>query len=140
MCICLKQKLNFDFLSFSQLSKMGFRQGSCLGKDGTGRAEPVPIEMNAGRKGLGTGKRAGLQSLSDDQSKQSAPVRAADFLDSKKHAFEASRMQRELDTARRVCKSLDQECGIRQADAWMTPDELEQSTDDAAALEASPPS
>ncbi len=123
---------------------MGFRKGNCLGKEGTGRAEPVPIGIHVGRKGLGlTGKRGGLQSLQcldDEHTKQSAPLRAENFLDSKKNAFEVSRMQRELDTARRACKSLDLECGIRQADAWMSQDDLQQNTEDTAALEARSPS
>jgi hypothetical protein len=119
---------------------MGFRKGDCLGKDGTGRTEPIPIGIHTGRKGLGgTGKRESMHFLHGDHVKQGDPIRADVFLDSKKNAFEASQMQRELDAARRICKSLDLECGIRQPDAWITPDELQQSTEDAAAFEASSP-
>lgn len=38
---------------FSLLQKMGYKPGMALGKTGTGRAEPVPINLRSGRGGLG---------------------------------------------------------------------------------------
>ncbi len=117
---------------------MGFRKGDCLGKEGTGLIEPIRIGGHIGRKGLGGMGKRGLP-LQADRTQHSTLERVDAFLDSKKNAFEASRMQRELDAARRVCKSLDLECGIRQTDAWMSQVELQQTTEEAAALEASSP-
>merc|ERR1719158_427162 len=38
---------------FAMLAKMGYKAGDSLGKDNTGRVEPVGVEVKVGRGGLG---------------------------------------------------------------------------------------
>ncbi|XP_031091305.1 G patch domain-containing protein 11 isoform X1 [Ipomoea triloba] len=40
-------------IGFKMLKQMGYTPGSTLGKDGSGRAEPVALEIRRGRAGLG---------------------------------------------------------------------------------------
>nr|GMD00230.1 G patch domain-containing protein 11 [Ipomoea batatas] len=40
-------------IGFKMLKQMGYTPGSTLGKDGSGRAEPVAVEIRRGRAGLG---------------------------------------------------------------------------------------
>ncbi|CAH9079342.1 unnamed protein product [Cuscuta epithymum] len=40
-------------IGFKMLKQMGYIPGSCLGKDGSGRVEPVGLEIRRGRAGLG---------------------------------------------------------------------------------------
>lgn len=40
-------------IGFKMLKQMGYSPGSTLGKDGSGRAEPVALEIRRGRAGLG---------------------------------------------------------------------------------------
>ena len=35
---------------FAMLAKMGYTPGTSLGKDGTGRKDPVPIQIKGSRK------------------------------------------------------------------------------------------
>merc|ERR1719147_398430 len=38
---------------FAMLAKMGYKAGESLGKDNTGRVEPISVTVKAGRGGLG---------------------------------------------------------------------------------------
>jgi hypothetical protein len=118
----------------SQLSKMGFRNGDRLGKDGKGRAEPIAIGTKNGRMGVGLKQKGRVNGLdSFDTSNQNSE----NFLDVKKKAFEFSKMQRELDAARRLCREMDSECGIKQSHPWLADDEPRQNLEDAAASQES---
>lgn len=41
-------------IGFKLLKQMGYTPGSALGKEGSGRAEPVSLEIRRGRAGIGT--------------------------------------------------------------------------------------
>lgn len=41
-------------IGFKLLKQMGYTPGSALGKEGSGRAEPVSVEIRRGRAGIGT--------------------------------------------------------------------------------------
>ncbi|KAJ7390832.1 G patch domain-containing protein 11 [Desmophyllum pertusum] len=49
----LASALDSSNKGFAMLQKMGFKHGMGLGKDGTGRAEPIPLAVKADRGGLG---------------------------------------------------------------------------------------
>ncbi|CAH3122400.1 unnamed protein product [Porites lobata] len=49
----LASALDSSNKGFAMLQKMGFKHGMGLGKDGTGRAEPIPLSIKADRGGLG---------------------------------------------------------------------------------------
>lgn len=49
----LETPLDESNKGFAMLSKMGFKKGMGLGKEGHGRSEPISIKIKAGRSGLG---------------------------------------------------------------------------------------
>jgi hypothetical protein len=98
----------------NQMSKMGFR-GAGLGKDGTGRTEPLPIAIAKGRAGLGVQERKRREAqvaLSAQQGRESS------FLDAQRRAFEVSRLQRELAQALSACRELDAASGAPRSAWW----------------------
>ncbi len=98
---------------------MGFREGSGLGKDGSGRAEPVSIGIGNGRLGLGVmeEKRRELEEAFQNQKRAETSLRES-FLDSKKRTFETSKVLRDLEKAQKACEELDVASGILQSDLW----------------------
>ncbi|KAK2723586.1 G patch domain-containing protein 11-like [Artemia franciscana] len=49
----LETAISSESKGFAMLQKMGYKPGAGLGKSGEGRVEPIPIEIKAGRSGLG---------------------------------------------------------------------------------------
>ncbi|ENN71384.1 angiogenic factor with G patch and FHA domains 1-like isoform X1 [Dendroctonus ponderosae] len=49
----LDESITSENKGFKLLSKMGWKEGESLGKDGTGRIEPVKVVSNAGTAGMG---------------------------------------------------------------------------------------
>ncbi len=98
---------------------MGFREGSGLGKDGSGRAEPIAIGIGNGRLGLGVmeEKRRELEEAFQNQKRTETSLRES-FLDSKKRTFETSKVLRDLEKAQKACEELDVASGILQSDLW----------------------
>jgi hypothetical protein len=98
---------------------MGFREGSGLGKDGSGRAEPIAIGIGNGRLGLGVmeEKRRELEEAFQNQKRTETSLRES-FLDSKKRTFETSKVLRDLEKAQKACEELDVANGILQSDLW----------------------
>ena len=113
---------------------MGFRNGDRLGKDGSGRTEPIAIGINNGRKGIGLKDKRDENSLEISNTSTRSP---RSFLDAKKQAYEFSTVQRELDAVRRTCRLLDAESGVKHSDLWKIQDEPREKAEDVAVMQES---
>lgn len=61
---------------------MGYQPGHGIGKGNTGRTTPVPIEIKAGKQGLGIAENRKRKKLHDDQQR----IQRGQFLKSITHA------------------------------------------------------
>lgn len=104
----LNKKVGPDNKGFSLLTKMGYKPGQGLGVDAKGRADPVPVEILSGREGLGfaSKKREQIELKRRAQLVRQLEVQS-EFRDIMAARFRHSRIQRQLEAARRVCFRLD---------------------------------
>ena len=102
---------------------MGFQEGSGLGKDGSGRSEPISIGIGNGRVGLGVleEKRRAALEASALQKQQESGLRET-FLDLRKRGFEVTKVTRELEKAQKACEELDVAAGILESELWASRD------------------
>lgn len=115
-----------DNKGFQMLAAMGYQQGQGLGKGQAGRSAPVPVQMKAGRHGLGVqenkkrrqqqieqqqeergSKRTRMQQDMQVEHKATSAVRAAN-----------RRAEGQLLQARQVCETLDRRKGLESSEMW----------------------
>eukprot|EP00039_Didymoeca_costata_P018110 m.332158 g.332158 ORF g.332158 m.332158 type:complete len:268 (-) comp16889_c0_seq1:1011-1814(-) len=111
---------------FAMLVKMGFKVGEGLGKDGSGRQEPVPIHVKQGKQGLGkerakkeqeeAKKRVHVARLA--QKERATQRSAADFRARKRLEFIEKQAERDLPPSQRACEQLDLTAGIQSNELW----------------------
>lgn len=126
----LKNALTSDNKGFAMLQKMGYKKGMGLGKEGTGRAEPVPIEVKADRGGLGRQadvkrkqqlrERLEVESMRKRQ-KMIHQLRG-DFRQRMREKFDDKNVGKDLHNSQKTCQYLD---GVKGIDtpvvAWYWP-------------------
>uniref|UniRef100_A0A0B6Z892 G patch domain-containing protein 11 n=1 Tax=Arion vulgaris TaxID=1028688 RepID=A0A0B6Z892_9EUPU len=116
----LKSSIGSDSKGFALLQKMGYKPGMGIGKHGTGRVEPVSIELKSGRSGLGRDsemKRKATE-MNNMRAVMAVKRRKADesrkdtFMDRLKERFSYKNLEKDLRTAQKACLQLDQQEGI----------------------------
>ncbi|KAH9507291.1 G patch domain-containing protein 11 [Bulinus truncatus] len=116
----LTASIPIESKGFALLQKMGYKPGMGIGKKGTGRIEPVTIEVKNNR--LGLGKDADMKrkahEMSHMRTKMEAKRAKADekrqenFMGRLKERFSSISVERDLKKAQKVCLQLDQEQGL----------------------------
>ncbi|XP_063713598.1 G patch domain-containing protein 11-like [Symsagittifera roscoffensis] len=105
---------------FALLSKMGFKEGSGLGKSGDGIKDPVPISMKVDRSGLGTEtvrnekKKKAEKMIEEVRSMRdrAMSMQRDQFRSEKQSQFYERRLFGVLRNNQRVCFKLDSEKGL----------------------------
>nr|WHI95064.1 G patch domain-containing protein 11 [Pinctada fucata] len=96
---------------------MGYKPGMSLGKKGEGRSEPVPIEIHAGRGGLGRDSGLKRRAESVNAARQDAlkkrlkldSQRKDKFLQRMSEKYTGQQTDRDLVKSQKVCLQLDQQ-------------------------------
>merc|ERR1719228_1088216 len=137
----LSKTIDSSNKGFAMLAKMGYKPGASLGKDGTGRLEPIGIKVKEGRSGLG--REAVLKDIEMKKQKlrERRAIRAAQEFDPvafraqmrEKHL--AKRTESDLYRAQKVCRDLDTAKDILEpADLWFWPKEPEEEKEEVESL------
>ncbi|CAH8439634.1 unnamed protein product [Schistosoma turkestanicum] len=87
---------------------MGYVPGKGLGKNATGIADPVSIEIPQGREGLGFASEKNERIMFRENLRQQIQMAYKDeFRSTMAVRFRQNRLNRQLDVARRICQDLD---------------------------------
>ncbi|KAK6183673.1 hypothetical protein SNE40_011104 [Patella caerulea] len=117
-----KSSLTSDNKGFGLLQKMGFKPGMVLGKHGTGRAEPVEINLKLGRGGLGQeaekkrkqNEKVARWTEMNMKRKKMESKNQENFKKQMKDKFVNTEAERDLRKSQKVCEQLDSEKGIQE--------------------------
>lgn len=139
----LDKRLDTSNKGFAMLQKMGYKQGESLGKDNTGRVDPIPIEVKAGRSGLG--REAAVKQIHEAKSElrrrhaearaQSAErqreMTAQEFRTSLARKNRSRRTESDLYTSQKTCHQLDTVKGFTDAvEPWFWPEQTRVTEDE----------
>ncbi|KAK7504149.1 hypothetical protein BaRGS_00004453 [Batillaria attramentaria] len=121
----LTTAITSDNKGFSLLQKMGYKPGMVIGKKGTGRAEPVPIEIKTDRGGLGREtevkrKQEEVQAMRASMAakRQRLEVKQKQsFLQHMSDKFASKTTEKDLRTSQKACYQLDTENEAEQLQA-----------------------
>eukprot|EP01098_Paradermamoeba_levis_P012464 TRINITY_DN5461_c0_g2_i1.p1 TRINITY_DN5461_c0_g2~~TRINITY_DN5461_c0_g2_i1.p1 ORF type:complete len:287 (-),score=96.51 TRINITY_DN5461_c0_g2_i1:321-1127(-) len=104
----LNRKIDEDNKGFKMLKMMGYKPGQGLGKEESGRAEPIPINIPAGRTGLG--KAAQLLEQRQKKAKEEL-VTAASFQQRMKEKYGNKKAYGQWKQCLYLCEQMDREKG-----------------------------
>ncbi|CAL1529400.1 unnamed protein product [Lymnaea stagnalis] len=118
----LSSTISSESKGYAMLQKMGYKPGMGIGKLGTGRTEPVPIELKTGRSGLGRDtemKRKAtemnnMRAVMAVKRRKAAEKDKETFMGRMSERFNERNVWRDLNTAQKACLQLDQEQGISE--------------------------
>ncbi|DBB01251.1 TPA: hypothetical protein ACH3X1_001120 [Trebouxia sp. C0004] len=119
-------QLNVLARGFQMLAAMGYQPGRGLGRGLTGHAAPIPVQLKAGRLGLGIeqSKKRKLQELEQQQKEQDlkrARMQQDMWVEhTATTAMKAAhrRAEAQLLQARQVCETLDRRKGLESSEMW----------------------
>ncbi|XP_002731571.3 G patch domain-containing protein 11-like [Saccoglossus kowalevskii] len=126
----LQNELSSDNKGFALLQKMGYKKGMGLGKQGTGRSVPVPIEIKTGRGGLG---REALLKRKQENAERLHRERMAkrvkdeerereDYRDRTSTTFIQRLMDKDLFQSQKACEHLDRQKNLEEpVEKWYWP-------------------
>jgi len=109
----LQTSIDSSNKGFALLAKMGYKPGTSLGKDNTGRTEPVPITVKAGRGGLGRDeavrrfKERKQKILEERAKKLVADFDPNAFRAQMREKHMSKRLESDLWKAQKSCRQLD---------------------------------
>jgi len=113
---------------FAMLAKMGFKPGTSLGKNNTGRAEPVEVVVKVGKEGLG--REAAMKRLAEEKCRILEERARKCVTDFDPAAFRAQmrekhlarRTESDLFKAQKSCRELDEKKEFSEpAEKWFWP-------------------
>ncbi|XP_014636600.1 PREDICTED: G patch domain-containing protein 11 isoform X1 [Ceratotherium simum simum] len=136
--IGLKNALGSENKGFALLQKMGYKSGQALGKSGDGIVEPIPLNVKAGKSGLGHEallKRKAEEKLESYRRKihmkNQAEAKAAEqFRMRLKNKQDEVKLEGDLRRSQRACQQLDTQKNIqvpREVWYWLR---LEEETEE----------
>ncbi|XP_070576474.1 G patch domain-containing protein 11-like [Ptychodera flava] len=150
----LNKELSSNNKGFALLQKMGYKKGMGLGKEESGRSEPVPLEIKTGRGGLGRETAVKRQQAVSERLQQELmrkrmkreELDRGDFLQRMSEKFADRETEKDLHKSRKACEQLDRAKDVEQPDvAWFWPiyktpksDESEEEGEDAEEEEEEP--
>lgn len=107
-------------IGFKMLSKMGFKEGSGIGKDEKGVATPVAIHVRAGAR-AGLGKEEEVHRLAEEQylrQVEEANELRSTFLARQRSNFENKQVLWDVIKGRKACEALDRPLGLHNPRLW----------------------
>ncbi|KAB5581979.1 hypothetical protein PHYPO_G00181890 [Pangasianodon hypophthalmus] len=129
----LQSSLSSENKGFALLQKMGYTVGQGLGKEGTGRVEPLPLNIKTDRGGIGMEqlkKRKAEENFKNYrkrlQVKQCMEKKSLeDFRERKRTEREKHETEGDLRKSQWACEQLDRQKGIIvPRDSWYWPEEV----------------
>uniref|UniRef100_A0A7S2HHP6 G-patch domain-containing protein n=1 Tax=Octactis speculum TaxID=3111310 RepID=A0A7S2HHP6_9STRA len=115
----LDSKIGEENVGFRMLCKMGFRDGSGLGREGKGVLAPLRPVSHAGRSGLGRVEEVREKKMQKAKSHDYAQRQCAQtfqsYLSSK---FESQKLWKLLSKASQAIQHLDELAGIPRGELW----------------------
>jgi len=116
-----------DNKGFKMLKMMGYKQGTGLGKNEEGIAEPIPMNLKRGRSGLGKEEQKKRKIEQEASNKENLLV---DFKYRMKGQFSSRKIEGQLRAALLICKNLDEDAGIQDNPFFEDEDEEEEENDE----------
>ncbi|XP_076830208.1 G patch domain-containing protein 11 [Brachyhypopomus gauderio] len=116
---------------FTLLSKMGYKAGQGLGKEGAGRVEPIPLSIKTDRGGIGMmelKKRKAEEKLENYRKKEKMKHQIEnksfeDFRERMRTEKDKHQTEQDLRKSQRACEQLDTQKGmIIPRDSWYWPE------------------
>ncbi|XP_071962924.1 G patch domain-containing protein 11-like [Antedon mediterranea] len=135
----LKNEISSENKGFAMLQKMGYSKGMGLGKSGTGRKEPVPIEIKTGRGGLGRETQMKKQKqdveLFREQMRknrmQNQERSKGEFLQRVREKRVNKEVEKDFYKSQNVCEQLDRTHDVEEPVVlWYWPKHLRPKTDE----------
>lgn len=122
----LSTALSSDNKGFRLMAKMGYKSGEGLGKNNTGRVEPVPINLKPSRTGLGRDTKDKEILTAIEKARAEANVRSEkieklrikDFRTRRHEFFENEQFRKDLFTSQKACYDLDLQEGEEQPEDY----------------------
>lgn len=134
----LSNALDSDNKGFAMLQKMGFKHGMGLGKDGSGRAEPIPLAIKTDRGGLGhevllKRQREIKESLKEEAAKKRIKVEQNQRENFRRHMsgkFAERQTASDLYKSQKACEQLDKSKDLPCIEKWFWPEMKEDDKSD----------
>lgn len=110
----LATKIDENNKGFAMLAKMGYKPGTSLGKDNSGRVEPIPLQVKEGRAGFGRDeimRKLAIEKCRIIEQKTAKIVSDFDpgaFRAQMREKHMARRLESDLFKAQKSCKDLDE--------------------------------
>ncbi|XP_071493926.1 G patch domain-containing protein 11-like [Diadema antillarum] len=129
----LNSAISTESKGFAMLQKMGYKQGSGLGKTGTGRAEPIGIEIKTGKGGLGQQtelkrKQAEMERMREVMAQKRVKMEASrkgNFLRHQSDRFLEKEAEHDLYNSQKACAHLDHGEGLSEPEVtWYWPKQM----------------
>jgi len=125
----LNKSIDESNKGFAMLTKMGFKKGMGLGKQGQGRAEPIPLDLKFGRKGLGTEeeekrkvqKRHMALMMRAKQKQASEQLLKGDFVDRRRKKENEYQIRKDFAKSQKCCEQLDAAKNLDMPFPWAWP-------------------
>ena len=111
----LSTALSSDNKGFRLMAKMGYKSGEGLGKNNTGRVEPVPINLKPSRTGLGREAKdkeiltaiEKARAAAREKNEKVEKLKVKDFRNRRHEYFENEQFRKDLLTSQKACYELD---------------------------------
>lgn len=138
----LQTSLDSTNKGFALLAKMGYIAGQSLGKDKSGRTEPIPIEVKSDRSGLG--RMAAKQQIKEMKDKlksikknlNNPQMTAADFRASQSQKLKAKKIEGDLYRSQKACRQLDMAKEFTEPiETWFWPPKIASATEENEEVE-----
>lgn len=140
----LKTAIGADNKGFNLLQKMGYKPGTSLGKDGTGRTEPIAVAIKTGRGGLGKDEelkrkremRTQMAIKRQGKRKKMEVLTTQEFVENQRSRALAREVAGDLWKSQKACHQLDEQKNLSEpAETWFWPqvksDEVDGDSDDS---------
>ena len=111
----LNNKISTNNKGFKMLAALGYVEGQGLGKHGTGRTAPIPVNIPTKREGLGQKtlkKQQHIKRVKHEQQSQD------DFRRTVRLKQAQAKLRRDLNQAQNACEDLDSRNGITYHSLW----------------------
>ncbi|KAI8880109.1 hypothetical protein K501DRAFT_287070 [Backusella circina FSU 941] len=129
----LETSVSSDNKGLKMLMKMGFKQGTGLGKDGI--TQPIKVELKAGRHGIGMDNH--LKREREEQEKEELELRKRlqvdpdDYRATMAQKAKENQMSRYLKAAVSICQNLDQENKVESNILWLLKPQEEEKEEES---------
>ncbi|XP_034938162.1 G patch domain-containing protein 11 [Chelonus insularis] len=128
----LSSTIDAENKGFAMLVKMGYKPGQGIGKNESGRVEPIGINIKANRQGLGTIDKTKPTKSNINPTAKLENLKTDDFRDRIFSKKMQQLLENDLYKSQKVCEQLDSNNNIKEPiELWYWPaKEIEKNIDD----------